>query len=125
MMKLKMKLKTKLKIYFAHSIYDLNTEYEKLCLNRIREEFKNKDIEIINTKAMLGKEDKLALIHKRRSKKRMAVISKMSYFIEQCDLMVCAKTWNNLMYRGIYGEEVLLEIDYGLRLGKKIMEFSE
>lgn len=111
-----------MKIYFAHSICDFNTEYEKLCIELIRKEYPNDDI--INTKAMLSREDKLKL-GKGGGKGFMEVVKKLEYFIDICDIVICAKTWNDIAFRGRYTPEVDAEIEYAKKAGKKILEFGE
>lgn len=111
-----------MKIYFAHSIYDFNTEYERLCIEFIRKEYPNDGI--VNTKAMLSKEDKLKL-GKGGGQGFTKVVKKFEYFIDICDIVICAKTWNNVAFRGRYTPEVEAEIAYAKKAGKKILEFGE
>lgn len=112
-----------MKIYFAHSIIDLHSEYEKKCMERIREEF-GRDVEIINTKAMLSRVDKLKL-GKGDGKGFKEVVKQFEYFIDICDVVVCAKTWNNIAFRGRYSSEVVEEIEYAKTVGKRILEFGD
>ena len=115
-----------MKIYFLHSIADLNSEYEKLCMERIAELYP--EAQIINVKAMLSREDKLKLGKGFGScsgggKGFRSVVEKFGYFIDMSDLVIAAKTWNNVAFRGRYTPEAGAELEYAKRKGKKILEF--
>lgn len=116
-------MKEDMKIYFAHSIFDIHSQYEEKCIEKIKEEFGH-DVDIVNTKAMLSRSDRLDL-GKISGKKFDGVASKFEYFIDTCDIIVCAKTWNNIAFRCRYSPDVFREIEYARKTGKKIFEFGD
>lgn len=119
-------------IFFAHCKDDYGTEYEKLCIEKIRSEYPGSII--IDPKDIWDKipeEDKKEKKRKRDGKemeKENFWILESKYFfpeIFRSDFMVATRCWTNKSYRGKYSGGVLAEIRYAQEIGKRILEFGE
>lgn len=109
-------------IFFAHSVQDYNTEYERLCLEKLEEWYpKDKGYEIINPA------DIFKMIPKKDIKKGFWYIENTYYFpmILKSELSIVAKCWNDIAWRGRYTPGVRAEIDFARNNYKKILEFSD
>ena len=88
------------KIYFAHSMRDYDTEYELMCLNKIKELYPN--AYIINPKEIVvNKEDKNPKTYEEFKKQ----LEKYFYpLIKNCNIIIGAATKNNKITAGVKKE---------------------
>lgn len=105
-------------IYFAHCTADYNTEYEKLCIDKIKNDYP--DSVIINPADISKNID-------AEQDGDFWSIEKNYFFpeIDKSDIVVIVKCWNDRSWRGRYTPGVIAEIKYARDLGKKILEFGE
>ncbi len=116
-------------IFFAHCISDYGSEYERLCIEKIKSDYP--DSIIINPADIikgLSEEDKNNL--KKNLKKNSAnfwVIEQKYFYpeIDRSNIMIVARCWNDRSWRGRYTPGVIAEIKYAKKMGKKILEFGE
>ncbi len=106
-----------MKIYFAHSTSDYNTEYESSCLQKIKNEYP--DDEIIKPKdIVISNEDKKKLMGKHQD-----YISMMKKYhfpeIDNCELLISFKQSKSKKY----SNGVKLEIEYAEQNEIKILEW--
>ena len=88
------------KIYFAHSIKQYNTFFEKKCLKLIRERFPHG--EIINPATLY-----------------LGYMEEFLSVVEQCDIIVFTR-WHGYITSG-----VAKEVEHALRLNKKVYEIRK
>jgi hypothetical protein len=102
-----------MKIYFGHPTGTYNTEYETLCLEKIKELYPGEGIEIVNPRDIkIAEEDK-------NPRGYAAYIKQMDkYYIpelDKCDLLMVAKT-----KKGKISPGVQKEIAHMIIKGKKV-----
>lgn len=110
-------------IFFSHSKEDYGSEYERLCIEKIKSDYPGCIIinpwDIIKS---LSKDDKGEL------KKLNFWMVEQKYFypeIDKCDMVIVARCWNHRRWRGRYTPGVIAEMKYAQKIGKKILEFGE
>lgn len=99
-------------VYFARSMKDYGTAYEKQWIDNISDNV----IDISEAIKQIRKEDK----YKVYGEDLYTV--ELKYFfplIDKCDYVVAAPAWNHLR-RGKFTAGVVIEIQYALSIGKKV-----
>ena len=106
-----------MKGFFSHSTADYNTEFEDICIFKIKELIP--DIQIINPK------DILIPIYIKVN--QLIKLENEVYFpiINKCDILIAAPCWNRFNLRGRFSEGVRLEIEYALTQNKKVYELRK
>lgn len=106
-------------IYFAHSMSDYGTEWEKEVLNLLGE--KHPFSRIINpANIIIGEEDQ----HIRPYGEGFEYLEKKYYYpwIDKAEIVYVAKAFNHKRMRGYYTLGVAKEKEYAEKIGKTIRE---